>query len=71
MHPGHPPSQDDRAISSCISGGINRLCQFERMGIYAAKVLNASSVGSQNNSFIFNVSITKHASCRTLPELAL
>jgi hypothetical protein len=71
MHPGRLPSQDDRAISRCISGGINRLCQFERMAIYAARVLNASSVGSQHNPFIFNVSITKYASCRTLPELAL
>ena len=46
----------------------NELMWFERTLIYAARVLNASKMGSQSNSFLFNARRTKHVTCRvTLP----
>jgi hypothetical protein len=41
------------------------LCGFERSVFHAARVLIASSVGSQSNSFNSNTCLRKRASCRS------
>ena len=44
---------------------------FDHRANWAAKVRNVSRLGSQFKSFCFNVSHSKHASCRAAPEPGL
>jgi len=47
MHPSWAPRLDGRGVLAQMLLGVRMLCRFERVGINATKVLNASSVGSQ------------------------
>ena len=47
MHPSWAPRLDGRGVLAQMLLGARTLCRFERVGINATKVLNASSVGSQ------------------------
>jgi hypothetical protein len=48
MHPSWVPSLDEPSVFDHMLQLRKDLDRFEQRGIYAAKVLNASSVGSQN-----------------------
>jgi len=47
MHPHWLPKLDGRGVLAQMLLGARMLCRFEQVGINAAKVLNASTVGSQ------------------------
>jgi hypothetical protein len=49
--PAWVPSLDDVAISRSMFIRAGHLPRFEQLEIYAARVLNASSVGSHTSTF--------------------
>jgi hypothetical protein len=67
--PDWVPSLDAIATFDCMPACTKELTRFER--IYAAKVRNVSSVGSQFKSFRFNAHPAEHASCRASPKPGL
>jgi len=48
MYPSWEHSLDANVFGTAILKSVNQLALFEHPGIYAAKVLNASSVGSHS-----------------------